>query len=62
MHVMKVANKKLKKGVTKVFSSVDPRVKGLKQVSDLFDLDDLIQSENFVVKDYKDSFYAGEAS
>jgi hypothetical protein len=62
MHVVAVASQKYKKGVTKQFDTVDPRLRGLRIVSDLINIEELVLSANFVVKDYKDSFYAGEAN
>ena len=55
-------DKKKKKGVVKVAAQglLDVRVKDLKMVTDLFSWEQLQQSERFVVKTYKDSFYAGE--
>lgn len=59
-------NNKSKKGVTKVFDNgaevKDERVKNIKMVTDLFNYEEIQESENYVTKTFKDSIYSGEAN
>lgn len=38
---------------------VDPKVIALQMVTELFDYEEVKNSENYIVKHYKDSFYSG---
>jgi len=57
-------NKKLKKGVMKVFEDgqgpSDPKVMALKMVTEIFDYEEIKTSDTYIVKHYKDSFYSGQ--
>ena len=39
----------------------DPKVLALKMITELFNHEEMKESENYIVKHYKDSFYSGEA-
>ena len=57
---------KLKRGVTRMVTpfglqtTADPRLDKLKMMTDIFSLQELRVSPNFMVKEFKDSSYYGE--
>lgn len=55
----------MKKGVTQKAAQIgvdleDDRIKSLKLLADLFDIDKLRMSPNFAIKTFKDSYFIGE--
>lgn len=52
----------MKRGITQftAYTTPDSRTDKLHMFTELFDLEGLKKQDNFVIKTYKDSFYAGQ--
>jgi hypothetical protein len=56
----------LKKGITRLITPLsfsgrqDPRLDDMKMFTKIFSIEDLKESANFVIKEFKDSVYFGE--
>lgn len=63
---MKMAKKKVKRGVMKLPGGSElgeeERIRNLKMITELFSFEEIKRKDNYMVKDYKDSFYCGETN
>jgi len=62
--VLQTVKPSKRKGVTQAFTDEpleeDERIRNTKMITDLFDLKRIMNSKNFAVKSFKDSYYVGE--